>query len=56
MPMYGPHRLICLNKPMGVECSGLNIVGPGSRTIRRYVLAKVGMPLLKEVCYFGGGF
>ena len=36
-------------------CSGLNMLGPGSGTIRRFGLVGVGVALLKEVCHCGGG-
>ena len=39
----------------GVECGGLNMLGPGSGTIRRRGLVGVGVALLEEVCHFGGG-
>ena len=36
-------------------CGGLNVLGPGSDTIRRCDLVGVGMALLEEVCNCGGG-
>jgi len=39
----------------GVECGGLNMLGPGSGTIRRSGLVGVGVALLEELCHFGGG-
>jgi hypothetical protein len=36
-------------------CGGLNILGPGSSTIRRYGLVGIGLALLKESCHYGGG-
>ena len=43
-----PHRLTCLNKPMGVqgvECDGLNMLGSESGTIRKCGLVGVGISL-----------
>jgi hypothetical protein len=34
--------------------SGLNMLGPGSDTIRRYCLLRVGMILLEKVGHYGG--
>ena len=57
MTRYGPQRLICLNKPIGgVECGSLNMLGPGSGTIRRCHLLGVGVAFLEEVCHCWGGF
>ena len=39
----------------GVECDGLNMLGPGSGTTRRCGLAGVGVALLEEVSHCGGG-
>ena len=39
----------------GVECSGLNMVGPGSGSIRRYNHNGVGIDFLEEVGHCGGG-
>ena len=36
-------------------CGGLNMLHPGSGTIRRCGLVRVGMALLKEVCHCWGG-
>ena len=36
-------------------CGGLNMLGPGSGTIRLYGLVGVGVALLEEVCHCGGG-
>jgi hypothetical protein len=38
MPGYGPHRLKYLKKPMEARelSCGLNMLGPGSGTIKRY--------------------
>ena len=58
MARYGPHRLMCLNKPIGgqgVKCGGLNMLYPGSDNIRRCGLVGVDVALLEEVCYCGGG-
>ena len=42
--------------PMKVgECSGLNILGPGSGIIKRCGLLGVGVALLEEVCHCGSG-
>jgi hypothetical protein len=38
----------------GVECAGLNMLGPGSGTIKRYDLVGVGMVVLEEVCHHCG--
>jgi hypothetical protein len=38
----------------GVECSGLNMLGPGIGTIRRCGLVGVRAALLEEVCHCGG--
>ena len=47
---------MCLNKPMGArECGGLDVLGPGSDTIRRCGLVGVSVALLEEVCHYGGG-
>ena len=35
-------------------CGGLNMLGPGSGTIRRCGLVGVGVALLEEVCHCGG--
>ena len=40
---FGPHRLMCLN-----------MLDPGSGTIRKYGLFGVGVVLLEEVCHCGG--
>ena len=37
------------------HCTGLNMIGPGSSTIRRYGLVGIGVDLLEEVSHFGGG-
>jgi hypothetical protein len=39
-----------------VFCGGLNTLGPGSGTTRRYGLVKIRVALLKEIYHFGGGF
>jgi len=61
---YGPHRLFESKHSImfkqacggqGVECSGLNMFGPGSGTIWRYGFAAVGLVLLEEMCHFGQG-
>jgi hypothetical protein len=36
-------------------CGGLNILGPGSGTIRRCHIDGVGVALLEEVCHCGCG-
>ena len=36
-------------------CGGLNTLGPGSGTIRRYGLVGVGVALLEEVSHCGHG-
>jgi hypothetical protein len=38
-----------------VWCGGLNMLGPGSGTIRRCGLVEVGVALLEDVCHCGGG-
>ena len=38
------------------QCVGLNMLGPGSGTIRRCGLVRVGVALLEEVCGVGFGF
>ena len=40
---------------VGRTCDGLNMLGPGSGTIRRCGLVGVGVALLEEVCHCGGG-
>jgi hypothetical protein len=35
-------------------CGGLNMLGPGSGTVRRCGLIGVGVALLEEVCHCGG--
>jgi hypothetical protein len=55
MARSGPHRLMCLNKPtggQGMECGVLNMLDPGSSTIRRYGLVGGTMALGMG----GGGF
>jgi hypothetical protein len=42
--MYGSHRSICLNTSMGAS-SGLNMLGPGSDTIRKCGLVGVNVSL-----------
>ena len=49
---YGPHSLVCLNKPFGggghkVECDGLYMLDPGSGTIGRCSLVGVSLTLLE---------
>ena len=41
---------------MKVGCSGLNMLGTGSGTIRRCVLIGIGVSLLEEVCHYGHRF
>ena len=36
-------------------CGGLNMLGPGSATIRRCGLGGVGVALVEEVCHYGHG-
>ena len=36
------------------QCGGLNMLGPGGGTIRRYSLVGVGVALLEEVCHYVG--
>ena len=36
-------------------CGGLNMLGPGSGTVRKFNLFGVGVALLEEVCLCGGG-
>jgi hypothetical protein len=38
-----------------VDCGGVNMLGPGCGTIRRYGLVGVGVALLEEVCPCGSG-
>jgi hypothetical protein len=59
MAMYGPHKLMCLNKPMG--CREWDMVvwiclAHGVWPIRRCGLVGVGVALLKEVCHCVSGF
>jgi hypothetical protein len=57
MARYGPHSLICLNKPMGTIWNGMwwfEYAGIGSGTIRRCGLA-VNVALLEKTCHCGGG-
>jgi hypothetical protein len=35
-----------------MECGVLNMLDPGSGSIRRYGLVRVGVALLEEVCHF----
>ena len=44
--------IVLLNKQYG----GLNMLGPGSGTIRWCGLVGVGVALLEEVCHCGGEF
>ena len=39
----------------GLECGNLNMLGPGSGTIRRCDHVAAGMALLESVCHCGGG-
>ena len=39
---------------MGTTYSGLNMLGPGSGTIRKCDLVGVGVALLEEVCHCVG--
>jgi hypothetical protein len=39
----------------GVECGGLNMLDPGSNTIRRCDLFGIDMALLEKICHFGVG-
>ena len=39
--------------PVDAPCGGLNMLGPGSGTIRKCGLVGVGVALLEEVCHFG---
>ena len=39
----------------GVECGGLNMLGPGNGTIRRCGLIGVGVAFLEEVCHCRAG-
>ena len=36
-------------------CGGVDMLGPGSSTIKRYGLVGVGVALLEEVCQCGSG-
>ena len=47
-----PRSWIC--RQYLVICGGLNMLGPGSSTIRRYGLVGVGVALLEEVCHREG--
>ena len=40
----------------GVECGGLNMLGPGNGTVRRCGLVRVSVALLEEVCHCGSRF
>ena len=37
-----------------MPCDGLNMLGPGFGTIRRYGFGVVGVALLEEVCHCSG--
>ena len=39
----------------GAICSGLNMLGSGSGTIRKYALVGVSVVWLEEVCHCGDG-
>ena len=39
----------------GVECGGLNMLGPRSGTIRKFGLNEVGVSLFEEVHHCGSG-
>ena len=38
-----------------VDYGSLNMLGPGSFSLRRYIFVKLGVALLKEVCHCEGG-
>ena len=50
-----PCQALCLDQLNVGPCDGLNILGPGSGTIRRCGLVRVSVALLEEVCHCGGG-
>jgi hypothetical protein len=48
----------CIEQAYGsqeAECGDLNMLGPGSSTIRRCGFFGVGVALLEKVCHHGGG-
>jgi len=45
-----------VNLNMKAECCGLNMLGPGSGTLRRCGLVGVGVALWEEVCHCGHRF
>jgi hypothetical protein len=46
-------RRMEIEESMGASCGGLNVLGPGSGTVRRCGLVGVGVALLEEVCHCG---
>jgi hypothetical protein len=42
---------LCLINDEKEHCGGLNMIGPGSVTLRRCGLVGVGVALLEEVCF-----
>lgn len=41
--------------PPNAHCSGLNMLGPRSGTVRRCGLVGIGMALIQKVCHCGSG-
>jgi hypothetical protein len=37
------------------HCGGLNMLGPGSGTVRRFGLVRAGVALLEEMCHCRDG-
>jgi hypothetical protein len=55
--LYSPKRGVTTKQPnKKTSWGGLNLLGPGSSTIRRCDLIGVGVALLEEIRHFGVGF
>ena len=39
----------------GMICGGLNMLAPGTGTIKRYDIVRVGVAFSEEVCHYGRG-
>jgi hypothetical protein len=57
MARYSPYRLMFEQAygGQGVEGGDLNILGPGSGTIKRCDIVGIGVALLEELCHCGVG-
>ena len=53
--MVSEKNTLCLLRGHHGLCGGLNMLGPGSGTIKRCGLVGVGVTLLEEVCHCGCG-